>query len=686
MVKRLKTILAALMMAALVLPTTVLSALTPTNLSEYYSSQNLPFVSCDDRIEIARDLGIMDYNCSAEKNGELLSLLLEDNLFHIPELDNAEENLGASQLPSDFKTTLANDLDEGGTETEIELTSVTTFDGHELTMSDIGPKGYVKICPNCSNREIASFTGINTSTKKLTGVVRGYNFYNTATSTSNIQDHGPGELVIISNDFHYLVDNYVSIADTQTITGPKDFSNVTTTFSGGRACFKGTQCVIDFGTSLGWTDNGIDTFTFASGSSGLVAGDGIDINGSNIDLDIRASRAVTTTSGELDILTKTNGGITQDANGLFTTVSDLTSASITTSTPTASVIPLADSSAKLNRGWFFGGTGADGALSVLAGTTTTVDLGSARIKVLNYTSINIAATGMLTFSNPHASGTFIIIRSQGAVTIAGIVDASGFGSAAGTGGPANGNNGTSGTNSDDFDSVTTHFGAFGTQGGNGSTGALGAGGTLAKATFYTDSAEELFFRTIRLFPGNGGGGGGSGYRTTGNSGAGGNSGRGGAAVLFEVGGAWNFTGTIKANGAAGSNGSNASGGDAAGGGGGGGGAGGHVVVLYNSLTSNVGTIQVSGGNGGNGGNGSNDGSAGTQGGGGGGGGGSTVQTAGGNGGVGQVAANGDSGATPAAGGTGGTGGTGIAGSGGGGGGGGGGAVGTSFVTLNSWIL
>src|SRR6185436_3818576 len=64
----------------------------------------------------------------------------------------------------------------------------------------------------------------------------------------------------------------------------------------------------------------------------------------------------------------------------------------------------------------FGGDGSDGALSIAAGTTS-IDLAGAKTVVKNYTSIAITGTGALAFTNPHANGTTIILKSQGAVTI-----------------------------------------------------------------------------------------------------------------------------------------------------------------------------------------------------------------------------------------------------------------------------
>lgn len=64
----------------------------------------------------------------------------------------------------------------------------------------------------------------------------------------------------------------------------------------------------------------------------------------------------------------------------------------------------------------FGGDGSDGALNISSGTTT-IDAGSAKLVIKNYTSISITGTAKLTISNPNANGTILILKSQGDVTI-----------------------------------------------------------------------------------------------------------------------------------------------------------------------------------------------------------------------------------------------------------------------------
>lgn len=209
----------------------------------------------------------------------------------------------------------------------------------------------------------------------------------------------------------------------------------------------------------------------------------------------------------------------------------------------------------------FGGTGADGALSITSGTTT-LDLGGARYYIKNYTSISITGTGALAFSNPHARGTIIILKSQGNVTLTSstnpLIDTRGMGAAAQTEG--------------------TGMILRSTQGTNSATGGL----QWAPIQTYI---ESIYQKAVYVCAGSGGGNGDGGDA----------GGRGGGGLLIECGLAFNGTGTINTSG---SNGSNGTGVDNAGGGGG---ACGLCVVLYSSLTANSMTVTATGGAGGNGG-------------------------------------------------------------------------------------
>ena len=324
----------------------------------------------------------------------------------------------------------------------------------------------------------------------------------------------------------------------------------------------------------------------------------------------------------------------------------------------------------------FGGDGSDGALAITTGTTD-IDVGGVAVYIKNYTSISITGDGKLTFSNPHANGTIVILRSQGVVVSTSSatpnIDVSAMGGAAGSGGAANGGAAGDGSESNSvIDDDETHGGNKGGIGICGDAqpgGAAGSAGTIyiLKKLYLADATDPYTNRNMILACGSGGAGGaGGGCNFTNGGGVGG---IGAGVLLVEVGGAINFTGTIWAKGADGSNGSDGGnptvGGDRGGGGGGGaGGAGGMVVMLYNSLTANSGTIDTAGGAGGDGGDGGRGTGAGTEGSGAGGGSGAgSYVAAGGAGGAGSTSTGTNGGNGSAAGGN----------SAGGGGAGGGGA-------------
>jgi len=223
----------------------------------------------------------------------------------------------------------------------------------------------------------------------------------------------------------------------------------------------------------------------------------------------------------------------------------------------------ATSTNRINGATYFGGDGSDGALDTSGGAVD-IDLTNGTSTIKNYTSINVASNN-LTFSNAPTNGAIVTLKSQGNCTISSTIDGTGDGASAGTGG------------------ITSLIGLT-NLGGNGETNTgSGSGGAGGAITYYINS---LAGKSIKVSSGAGGGGGGSGY-----AGAGGAGGAGGLAIILECRGSLNFSGTIDVSGAAGATGSTS-------GGGGGGGGGGTIVVIYELLTANTGTLTVTGGAGG----------------------------------------------------------------------------------------
>lgn len=235
----------------------------------------------------------------------------------------------------------------------------------------------------------------------------------------------------------------------------------------------------------------------------------------------------------------------------------------------------------------FGGIGSDGALNITSGTTT-IDCGNAAVLIKNYTSISITGSGTLAFSNPHANGTTIILKSQGAVTLTSsstpMIAANAMGAAGAVANTIGGSDGTPGTAGISLSFVTNG-------GGLGGQNAVdGAGGAINSLAYQSVNTKLNTGKYSMAFVGAGGG---SGRCANANPGAGG-GGRGGGCLIIECGGALNFTttGGLSTGGGVGGAGTGTSNG------GGGGGGGGFLGLFYNILTSLTGTVTVTGGAGG----------------------------------------------------------------------------------------
>jgi hypothetical protein len=233
------------------------------------------------------------------------------------------------------------------------------------------------------------------------------------------------------------------------------------------------------------------------------------------------------------------------------------------------------------------GDGSDGALNITTGTTT-LNVKNQPVIVKNYSSINISSGAGLDLSNISASGTVLILKSQGNCTIAGNIWAVG-------------NSGSSVASDGEYSNGTLVKLNYASAGTAATTpgGAGGAGG-IVTMLYPLNSAGGL---TKVSVGGAGGNGGGCNAPNGGSLGVAGDGGGGGQAVILQCGGTLTFTGLINAKGGSGENATDSSGALIGGCGGGGGGAGGTVAVIYNYISTNTGVIDVSGGNGGNGGDG-----------------------------------------------------------------------------------
>lgn len=469
------------------------------------------------------------------------------------------------------------------TQSTIYVTNTLSEEGTQLAMTDLGSKVFLIIEPTGSKKEIIMCTGLTSTT--WTGCTRGLAFYGTSTTavSDNQNTHSAGSQIIMSN-VHYIFEELVDKDDDETIAGDKtftgiiDFSNIPTstttlpTTNGQLA----TKLYVDTVGAGGFTSvnasttNGLEVYGTAPETVGVNASStgGLEFN----------------TDGALQIKASSTGGVATDSNGLYIDTSDDFSFSGENTFSATTTF-----SSTISSKYFFGGGGADGALNVTSGTTT-LDANSANVLVKNYTSINISAGAVLTISNPATTGTLLILKSTGNVTIAGTILMTGMGGAIATNG---------------FDLIddSTHYGATGGNStGASAVGSAGTGGLIyvadVKYQYSTISSGNSYRGGRVISVGSGGGNGGQGYTGNGTIGTGG---KGGGSVLIECVGALDFSGTITVNGNNGTNATNATIGG--GPGGGGGGSAGMALIYYKTLTANTGTINAKGGSAGSGGNG-----------------------------------------------------------------------------------
>lgn len=572
------------------------------------------------------------------------------------------------------------------TQTTITLTSFKVpVSGDNLTMALMNTSiAYGTISPRTTQSEFISFTGITQNgdgTATLTGVTRGLNKTYPYTEDSDFKLPHAGATQFILSDMPQVFDKYVSVENTQTISGAKTFSvqNAQTSagnpvtdneyarkayvdavatggVSNNRTIVAGTAgetiaidqliylkvsdgrwWLADADTAAtvdnvilgiaqgagtagnpitsGVLTNGLHTFTsltltantqyYASNTAG-----GFSSTPGTTEVSLGESQTTTTflfyprfdqqlTENQQDALAGTSG--TPSNTNRYVTNDDTATAA--TADKVVRALPSGLIAASFLSGSIkFGGNGSDGALSVSSGNTN-IDLGGAQFVVKNYTSISITGTGSVTFINPHPSGSIIYVKSQGDVTLTSsatpMLDASGCGTAGG----ARAVNAATATAGTDMSASVAFYSTVTNSGGRPATGASsGAPSTaITNPSFYGASLRAITLNNERLpvllLPGCGGGGGSSNNNPSA-PGVAGNGGNGGGALYMECAGAWNFT-TANGISVAGKNGENASG-TTNSAGGGGGGAPGMFLALYNTLTANTGTVNVSLGTGGTG--------------------------------------------------------------------------------------
>jgi hypothetical protein len=172
--------------------------------------------------------------------------------------------------------------------TTITLKSFKQIDGSLLTMSNFGSKGFGTIEPNSGiYEEQISFTGVTQNTNgtaTLSGVSTVGNVYPYTEVSGLSITHAGGVKFVISNTVGFY-NTFTNKFNDEIVSSTWTFATNTIYFSKNN---RGSK-FYDDGVHLGWSDDGVNTFTFAGGSSGLTAGKGIIINSSAISVNTAPS-------------------------------------------------------------------------------------------------------------------------------------------------------------------------------------------------------------------------------------------------------------------------------------------------------------------------------------------------------------------------------------------------------------
>lgn len=299
------------------------------SLYQFYSERGLSFPPVSIRAESAAEVGIFGYKGTREQN-----ILLEKRLNELEAGQNGEV-IGYSVV-SRYKTTLSSSMTSS--QLTVPVSSITSFDGHTLTMSDLGGMVYLTVEPGTAREEIVKCTSIASS--QWATCTRGLAFYGSseASVSANQKAHNAGSVVVMSN-VHYVYENLVDKDSSETASGTKRFASNELIFGDGTeigkkkfyACDSASTSTcayfffspsstlpgfLDIGFSGDGTNelllNSDGTVVSASSTKGAFLTNGaIGINVSST-----YPLAFSSADGSLYIKDGANSGIYMDANGI----------------------------------------------------------------------------------------------------------------------------------------------------------------------------------------------------------------------------------------------------------------------------------------------------------------------------------------------------------------------------------
>ncbi len=150
----------------------------------------------------------------------IIALSLVLSVF-TPPLEKAD----AAFRPSGYTGKLLTRLNEGGSESTFNTTPGTAPDSTTLTTAKIGDFIVLTINPGAANEEKVSATAVSVSGTTATWTIgnRGLSFTENAVVTANKNQHAIGEVVIISDDDHFLATQFPSRDLNEDIVGAWTF-------------------------------------------------------------------------------------------------------------------------------------------------------------------------------------------------------------------------------------------------------------------------------------------------------------------------------------------------------------------------------------------------------------------------------------------------------------------------------
>jgi hypothetical protein len=295
-------------------------------LSDYLADTGRKFTSCSsqERKIFAVEHGVFGYDCSADKNAELVEHLKVD-----------DELVGFSVVTR-YRTTLSSSITSSvGT---INVSSLKTFDNTTLSMALLGSRVFLTIDPGNSKEEIIMCTGI--SGNSFTGCTRGLAFSGTSTTgvSANQKAHSSGAVIVMSNT-HYVYEQLLDKDSETTVeyaTGTKWFlSNGMVLGDQGSApkyfyfcdavntstcgyIFAKASSTVPSAQDIGFSPNGTDEYTFNAGGVSFSAGIGVSLSNSVLTFNPAAtSTSALGYSGNQVIVTTTfPNGLIVNADGL----------------------------------------------------------------------------------------------------------------------------------------------------------------------------------------------------------------------------------------------------------------------------------------------------------------------------------------------------------------------------------